>query len=139
MAGEPNVKLARSATIGGRTIGGVDELVAANAQAVYEETVPTATTDHEVDLATTVATNLVQALHSTQAVTVVSNIPSTSTATTAHQTIAVAKNVAQVWTTNEPTAGRVFTVDVTKLYITNSSGSESNVQICFLSDDTPLR
>jgi hypothetical protein len=137
MAGEPNVKLARSATIGGRTIGGVDELIPANEQQVYEETVPTGTTDREVDFATTVSTNLVQALHSTQAITVVSNIPSTSTATTAHQTIAVAKNVAQIWTTNEPTAGRVFTVDVVKLYITNSSGSDAKVQIGFASDETP--
>jgi hypothetical protein len=104
----------------------VDELIPASVQEAYEETVPNGSVDHEVDIAFTVADALVQALHATQNVTVHCNVASTST--TSHQSIDLRKNVVQVWTTNEPTSGRVFTADVTKLFITNSSGADAKVQ-----------
>jgi hypothetical protein len=127
MAGEANVKLSRSMSVGGRVIGGVDELVPAAIQEAYEETVTNGSVDHLVDISFTVANALAQAVHSSQQIEVHCNHPSTSTTT--HQSLAVAKNVAQLWTTNEPTTGKVFTADVTALYITNLSGTDAKVDV----------
>src|SRR5438132_13961673 len=117
MAGEVSIKLSRSAVIGGRAIGGVDELVPADTQAAFEETIPSGSVDYEIDFPITVANSLVQAIHSNASVTLRTNIVSTSTATTPAQSMAIAKNVAQIWTTNEPTSGKEFTVDVRKVFL----------------------
>lgn len=138
MAGEVSIKLSRSAIIGGRAIGGVDELVPADTQAAFEETIPSGSTDYEIDFPITVLNSLVQAIHSNASLTLYTNIKSTSTATTTpHQSMALAKNVAQIWTTNEPTSGKVFTIDVTTVYVTNASGADAKFSLGVGSKQAP--
>lgn len=134
MASEAQVKLSRSANIGGQTIGGVDELVTADYQQVYRQLVPTGNTDWEVDIPITVSNIYVSAVHSNQNVTLLTNEPSTSTPT---QTIAVTKNVAQIYSTNEPATAKTFTANVTKVFITNSSGFDALVQIGVAGKQSP--
>src|SRR5947207_206592 len=100
MASEFQVKLSRSANIAGQTIGGVDEVILADYNQGFRQVVATGTTDYEIDLPITIANIYVSALHSTQNVSISCNQVLASTV--AHQTIAVTKNVAQIYSTNEP-------------------------------------
>ena len=132
MANEVQVKLSRSATIGGQTIGGVDELVAADFQAVYKQTVPSGSTNYEIDMPVTVANILVSAIHSTQNLTLLTN----STSAPA-QTINLIKNVPQLYSVNEPGSVKTLTTDVTKFYATNSSGADAILLIGVATKQAP--
>lgn len=126
MAGEVTLTLSRSVVIGGQTIGGAAETVLADTQTVYKETVPTGSTDYELDVPITVANIQVSALHSTQNVTLKTNSSSSPV-----QTIPLIKNAALVWSVNEPAAAKTLTTDVTKFFITNASGFDAVVTIGF--------
>lgn len=128
-----NITLKRSAVIGGVTIGGTDETVtSANAQQVYQESIADSTTNHEVDFPIDVSTDQVEALSSTRAVTIKTNDP-----TTPAQTLTLGAGVTLIWSKADPAAMQIFTTDVTKLYITNSSGGAATVTVGVAADVTP--
>jgi hypothetical protein len=97
----------------------------------FDGTIATGTTNGEVDLALAVAAIKSFVMFSTQAVTVKTN----STSAPA-DTINLTAGHQLVWTTDHIDANPL-TVNVTKFYITNTSGSAATVKFRFLVDATP--
>src|SRR4051812_39622989 len=115
MANEVAVKLSRSVNIGGVTIGGVDETVLCDYQQVFKQTVGAGVLNYRVDIPITVENVRVSGIHSNQDnVTIYTNYPSTATNPGPTQTITLTKNVAQIYSINEPAAVVTFTDDLDK-------------------------
>lgn len=116
-------------------IGGVEVTRAT----VYTDEAATSIDKAVADAATNFLIALVQDVSETSVVYIVSDQVVTlefNNSTTGEPTIVLVADVPYVWHTNSYLAD-LLTTDITKLYVTNASGSTANIKIRFLYDATP--
>lgn len=111
----------------------VSKELTASGQVEIDPTFATGTTDGELAFALDVEACVFFMISSDQAVTIEANDGSG-----AGGTLTLAANVPYVWCTGDPTnLSDVWTADITKLYVTNASGSTATVSVRALWDATP--
>lgn len=93
--------------------------------------IPTATTDQQVNIAFTVAALKALLIYSDYAVTI-----ETNDGTTPDDTLSIAAGIPFLWLSGSGITCPI-TATVTKFYITNASGSTATVKIRALVDGTP--
>ena len=116
-------------------IGGVEVTRAT----VYTDEAATSIDKAVADAATNFLIALVQDVSETSVVYIVSDQVVTlefNNSTTGEPEMVLVANVPYVWHTNSYLTD-LLTTDITKLYVTNASGSTANVKIRFLYDATP--
>lgn len=122
--------LTRSMTISGHGVGGVAVSISNESEYVLDAEVADSITDglHAMVLDVDQVKSIIMV--SDQAVTLEFN-----DSTTGVPTIVLVANVPYVWTTNSYDS-LILGTDITKVYITNASGSTANVKIRALIDPT---
>jgi len=113
------------------TITSTSEVLTGDGEANYDGVIPGGTTNAEVDLVAAHANIRSMVLFSNVATTVKVNSSSAP-----DDTINLPAGGQVVWNTNHPEACP-FTVDVTKLFITNAGAAAATVKIRILLDSTP--
>ena len=116
-------------------IGGLDVTRAT----VYTDEASTAIDKAEATASTDFLIALVQDVSETTVVYIVSDQVVTlefNNSTTGEPTIVLVADVPYIWHTNSYLTD-LLTTDITKLYVTNTSGSTANIKIRFLYDATP--
>lgn len=100
-------------------------------QASVDETIADNTTDGVVDIAINVSEIKLLIMLSDQDMTI-----KTNSSGAPDDTISLLANVPLIWTSDSYYTNKL-TVDVTKLYVTNASGSDASLKIEVLVDATP--
>jgi len=113
------------------TITSTTETFTGDGEANYDGVIPGGTTNAEVDVAAAHANILSMVLFSNVATTIKVNSSSAP-----DDTINLPAGGQVVWNTNHPEACP-FTVDVTKLFITNGGAGAATVKVRILLDSTP--
>jgi hypothetical protein len=113
------------------TITNTTDTYTGDGEANFDGTIATGVPNVEVDLAIDVSALKSFVMFSTQAITVKTNSTSAP-----DDTINLTAGHQLVWTTDHIEANPLG-VDVTKFYLTNSSGSAATVKFRFLVDATP--
>jgi hypothetical protein len=108
-----------------------DNSYSGDAQASVDVSIPDSSTDMLVNFALDVSQIKAIYIKSDQDITL-----ETNNGTTPDDTINLTAGVPYIWTTDSYDTCKL-TTDVTALYATNSSGSEANLQIEVVKDDTP--
>lgn len=98
----------------------------------YDGSIATGVTDQELELAFDFADVKSCVLYSTKNITL-----ETNSASAPDDTIALTATKQRVYNTDMPTGSRLFTADVTKIFITNASGATADIKIRILIDGTP--
>lgn len=123
------LSLVEQVTNGGDTIK-QEQIFSNTYRKSVDESIATGQTDYLVSFELTVAKCVAIFVKSDQDVTLETNSGSSPT-----NTIALKANIPYVWYTNKYDSLK-FTSDVTKIYITNASGSTARLQIEALVDAT---
>ena len=129
MANEQKVTVRRTVSFGGISIGLTDTALAPNGISSFQQTIP-AGTNTQVNLPISVANSVLQAIESSTACTIKTN----STSAPA-QTITLGAAQQQIWDTSQITGAKLFTTDVTALFVTNAA--DTILKIIIGTDETP--
>jgi hypothetical protein len=113
MAGESQAIFRRGGFIAGLTIGGATETVTGDTHAAYHQTVPSSSTDYEIDFPVTVAALKAVAIVADQDIDLYTNAVHSGSP---DQHFALKANVPILWQVGEPAALKPLTTDVTKFY-----------------------
>ncbi len=114
------------------TLASITDTVTSNQDIAQDITVAATTTNYEADIAIDESTIVSVALYSDKAVTIKTNSTGSP-----DDTITLAAGQMKKWKTGDVDGAKVFTADVTKLYVTNAGGTTATVKLRVLCDGTP--
>jgi hypothetical protein len=113
-------------------LAAVTTTLTSNTDIAQDITVAATTTNYEADIDVTEANIQSMAIYSDKAVTVKTNSTSAP-----DDTITLTAGQMKIWKVGDLDAAKLFTADVTKLYITNAGSAIATVKVRILLDQTP--
>lgn len=130
MAGEQNARVTR-ALVGGISVGGTVQTIPANSQIAFQETIAINQTNHEIDIAVTLANVQAMALEANQDCSVKTNSTGSP-----QETISLKANTPLIWVLGDLAAAKFFAGDITKFYVTTGGVATIFKFLAFM-DQTP--